>query len=334
MNRIAAGMSAALSRRRFLSAASLSALGVALAPHGTKAAEASRADGKGACGATAFAFDSRGVLRLTVPGLTSEVRVCLASDTHLALHDARDAAYADNYARMAQWPGKPSAFAGMLAKARENHTDLVALTGDIVSFPTLANVEFVAGELEKCGLEWLYTAGNHDWHFEGDGGTDAEQRAAWTKRRLAPLYRGADPLMSVKVVKGVRFVAIDNSVYHITPAQLAFWRTEVAKGDPTVLLMHVPLWVEGFGVYTCGNPNWGTATDAIWQIERRQPWAARQSAESFALREAVLSAPNLVAVFTGHIHRGLQAVERGKFLFTVPCNREGVCWDVRLVPPA
>ena len=65
-------------------------------------------------------------------------------------------------------------------------------------------------------------------------------------------------------------------------------------------------------------------------VERREKWAERQSPESFALREDVLSTPNLVAVFTGHIHRGLVASERGKPLFSVPCSNKGFFWDVRI----
>ncbi len=282
-------------------------------------------------GASGYALDTKGTLRISVPGLKDEVRVCWASDTHLALHDSHDDAYSGHYARMAKWPGSTEGFSRMLDAAKTDKADLVALTGDTISFPTLSNVEFVARELGKCGVEWMYTAGNHDWHFEGDSGSDAEQRATWIERRLQPLYQKvSNPLMYSKVVKGVRFVAIDNSIYHITAEQLAFWRREVATGDPIVLLMHVPLWVEGFGICTCGNPSWGAASDPYWQIERREKWSARQSDEAFALREAVLDAPNLVAVFTGHIHRGLNACERGKFLFSIPQNNKGLFWNVRI----
>jgi len=282
-------------------------------------------------GAAGYALDPNRRLRITVPGLGGEVRVFWASDTHLGLHDDRDDAYVGNYARMAQWPGSKDGFSAFLDKAKAGNADLVALTGDIISFPTLANVEFAASALENCGVDWIYTAGNHDWHFEGDEGSDAEQRSSWTKKRLMRMYpSGADPLMYSKVVKGVRFVAIDNSIYHITEAQLEFWRHEVAKGDPVVLLMHIPLWVDGFDIDTCGNPAWGAAADKYWQVERRRKWAERQSPETFALRREVLSAPNLVAVFTGHIHRGLTASEQGKFLFTIPYNAKGFYRDVRI----
>jgi len=280
----------------------------------------------------AYSLDTKGTLRLFVPGMKESVRVFHASDTHLALHDSRDDAYAGNYARMAKWPGSTKAFSDTLAKAAAAKADLIALTGDIISFPTLANVEFVSRELEKSGLDWMYTAGNHDWHFEGVPGSDREQRAEWAPKRLAPLYRGANPLMSSKVVKGVRFVAIDDSIYHISEEQLAFWRAEAAKGEPVVLMMHIPIWAEGFGIYTCAGPSWGAATDKIWEIERREKWAERQSRESFALREDVLRTPNLVAVLTGHIHRGLNACVRGKHLFSIPQNNKGFHWDITIGP--
>ena len=283
-------------------------------------------------GSVDFSIDlQRSGLRLAVPGFEGEVRVCLVADPHLALRDARDAAHRDFCSRMAQWPGSPKAFSAILARARTGKSDLVALVGDIISFPTLANVEFVARELEKCGVDWMYTAGNHDWDFEGDAGSDAEKRERWIARRLGPLYRGAAPLMSSKVVKGVRFVAIDNSTYNVTPEQLAFWRKEAAKPEPVVLLMHIPLWFEGFGVCTCGNQSWGAATDRAWRIERRERWAERQSRETFEFREAVLSARNLVAVFTGHEHRWLFAGERGRLFLSIPKSAQGFSLDVRFV---
>ena len=219
----------------------------------------------------------------------------------------------------------------MLAKAKSAQADLVVLTGDIISFPTLANVEFAAEELRKSGLDWIYTAGNHDWHFEGVPGSDAAQREEWIPKRLMPLYGAdVDPLAYSKVVKGIRFVAIDNSIYHVTERQLAFWRSEIAKGDPTVLLMHIPLWMDGFEICTCGNPNWGAAADRIWEIERREKWAERQSAESFALRSDVLEAPNLIAVLTGHLHRWMSASHNGRLMFSAPHGKDGFACDIRI----
>lgn len=136
--------------------------------------------------------------------------------------------------------------------------------------------------------------------------------------------------MSSRVVKGVRFVAIDNSIYHVSEAQLAFWKAEAAKGDPVVLFMHVPLWLPGWGLFTCGNPDWGAARDPYAAVERRETWAPRQTPSTFAFRDAVLATPNLVGVFTGHEHTLMVGAERGKFLFSVPSNRDGAFLDVSL----
>jgi len=278
-----------------------------------------------------FALSPEGGVRLSVPGLAEPVRILVAGDTHLALHDERDDAFRDNYARMGRFGGSKEKFEKMLAKAKADKVDLVCLVGDTISFPTLANVEYVERTMRASGLRWFYTAGNHDWHFEGLPGSDAAQRAEWTEKRLKPLYQGAHPLYSSVVVKGVRFVTIDNSIYHVSEEQLAFWKAEAAKGDPVVLLMHVPIWIEGMGLFTCGCPTWGAATDPYWKIERREQWATKQSPSTFAFRDAVLATPNLVGVFAGHVHRTSAAhTPEDQLLFTVPSNQDGSAFDVVL----
>ena len=273
---------------------------------------------------------SDGTFRVSGLGLPEPLRVFVIGDTHMAEHDARDAAYADNYARVAQWPTPPKVLADALARAKAAKADLVLLAGDIISCPTLKNVETLTRLLDESGLKWRYVAGNHDWHFEGLPGSDEAQRAEWIPKRLAPLYHGEDPFCHSCVVKGVRFVAIDNSIYHVNARQLAFWKQEAAKGDPLVLFMHIPLhlpewsgpqWEGSLELFSCGSPVWGAKTDPYWQIERRERWAERQSETTFAFRDAVLSTPNLAAVFTGHIHETLVGFHNGKGFFSVAKTR-------------
>lgn len=275
-----------------------------------------------------YAFTAGERLRLAWPGCPLPVRLWVIGDTHFALHDDRDAAYADQYARMAQWPAEKEPFEAMLAKARKERPDILVLVGDNISFPTIANVEYLKSALDDCGLPWIYVAGNHDWHFEGDTGSDLEQRAHWIEKRLKPLYQGTDPLMASCVVKGVRLVMIDNSAYHVLPEQLAFYRSEAKKGDPVCLFTHIPLWQPGWDVCTCGCPSWGAATDPYWQIERRERWAARLMPSTFEFREAVLSTSNLVGAFAGHVHALQVARQSGQNFFTAPSNKQGAYLDV------
>lgn len=254
-----------------------------------------------------FWYNASSGLHIPCDGLERPLRVWQVSDSHLNLRDSRDDEYKDFYARMGgEWnPGLTAreAFERILEKAKGERPDLLLVTGDLISFPTLKNVEFAVERLDACGVPWLYTAGNHDWHFEGDSGSDAEQRERWIEKRLLPLYKGEDPMAYAKTVGGVRFLMIDNSTYNVDERQLEFFRAETAKGGPCVLAMHIPFWHRGWGVFTCACPDWGADTDKYWQIERRQRWAERQDDTTFEFRRATDEAEGLVAVLAGHLHK-------------------------------
>jgi hypothetical protein len=227
----------------------------------------------------------------------------------------------------------PDGFEYALAEAKKMKVDFLALVGDIVSFPSEAGVEYVRRRLDESGLDWMYISGNHDWHYEGLPGTEMALRAEWTKKRLAPLYQGADPMMASRVVKGIRFVFIDNSLYEILPEQLAFWKQEAAKGEPVALMMHIPLYMPGYGPREagCAHPEWGAKVDPHWQIERRPQWPeAGHTQTTFAFREAVFSTPNLLGVFVGHVHRHFFAFDRGHVQCAVAANADGSFFDVRV----
>ena len=260
-------------------------------------------------------------LRFTMPSYKGQCRFMVVGDSHLSIDDARGEPFSQYSGRMAKpyrsalhfRTGRPIAspdgFEYALAEAKKMKVDFLALVGDIVSFPSEAGVEYVRRRLDESGLDWMYISGNHDWHYEGLPGTEMALRAEWTKKRLAPLYQGADPMMASRVVKGIRFVFIDNSLYEILPEQLAFWRQEAAKGEPVALMMHIPL----------------------WQIERRPQWpAAGHTQTTFAFREAVFSTPNLLGVFVGHVHRHFFAFDRGHVQCAVAANADGSFFDVRV----
>lgn len=273
-------------------------------------------------------FNGRNGVHVAGIGLAKPIKIAVISDTHFGMYDERDAQYADFYKRMSQpperWPQKKVAFEKMLSDAKKEHSDAVLLLGDIISFPTLANVEYMQEQLTASGLDYLYISGNHDWHFEGDEGSDLEQRVRWTEKRLKPFYRGENPLMYAKKIGGVRLVMIDNSAYHVLPEQLAFWKREAVKGDPIVLAMHIPFWAPGYGYTTCAAPGWGAKVDPYWKIERRQIWAEKLMPSTYEFRDAVFSTPNLVAVFAGHEHRLMFSNDRGKMQIVTPLNNLNV----------
>lgn len=254
--------------------------------------------------------------RYAVPGLARPGNVLFISDTHLWRTDEREDAYRKYSDRMAgaynqtqhfvtkntTYPEE--AFETSLAYARENEIDLIILGGDIFSFPSEAAIEWALDKLEASGLPYVYTAGNHDWHYEGMPGPVAELRKEWSAKRLSPLYQGDDPLMTYRDASGVRFIVLDNSTYEITPEQLEFFRMHTQSGGPCFLVVHIPLYTPGRPVsFGCGHPEWGAASDRIHEIERRERWPEQgHSPTTLAFHEAVFQTPNLLGILAGHIH--------------------------------
>lgn len=109
------------------------------------------------------------------------------------------------------------------------------MIGDVFSFPSEVAIEWVLAKLKKTGIPYIYIVGNHDWHYEGMGGSLEALRGRWIEKRLLPLYQGNNPLMAAYDIKGIRFLAIDNSTYQINDAQLAFFKEQVEGGKSSKL---------------------------------------------------------------------------------------------------
>lgn len=295
-----------MDRRAFISSASLASLAVSTSPLTGGATDTLPHD-----------FSLTGPrLRYTVPGLAQPSNVLFIADTHLWQADEREEPYRQYSGRMAgayhrtehfltKAPTTPmESFEASLQYGLEQKVDLVILGGDIFSYPSEAAIEWAVSRLEASGLPYVYTAGNHDWHYEGMEGPVATLRQEWSAKRLQPLYRSDDPLMAYRDVNGVRFIVLDNSTYEIQPEQLNFFRAHTKSGMPCFLAVHIPLYAPGRPVsFGCGHPEWGAATDRIYEIERRERWReSGHTPTTLAFHEAVFSMPNLLGILAGHIH--------------------------------
>ncbi|WP_299537535.1 metallophosphoesterase [Ulvibacterium sp.] len=274
------------------------------------------------------------------------MKVVHIADTHLFTDDERGIPYQQYSGRMAKAYNETfhfktgektepkEAFAKTLAYAKEINADLITLIGDIFSFPSEVAIEWVVSKLEETGIPHIYTAGNHDWHYEGMEGPLESLRDTWIRKRLLPLYQGNHPLMAAYDIKGIRFLAIDNSTYQINEEQLAFFKEHLASGMPFVLLVHIPLYAPGKGVgFGCGNPDWGAKTDGNFELERRPKWPEEGHTQTtFEFHKKVFSAPNLMGIFSGHIHRNSIEILKGKPQIVADDNASGGYLDIDFLP--
>lgn len=261
------------------------------------------------------------------PLLRETARILLIGDHHAGVTDEREKPYEGYSARMAQYsPPDMAELEKMLRRGAEEKFDLILLLGDILSFPSEAGAERLAELIRNSPVPVLFTAGNHDWHYEGLPGSDRVLRQEWTAKRLMPLYRGRDPLCYAYSLRGMEVVMMDNSVYEILPGQLDFMRAILTKGKPVLLGCHIPLYLPGAkrdaANYGCGHPGWGGASDPCWQIERRERWHEEGPCpETFAFHREVFEAPNLLGIAAGHTHVFRADTFRDKFQLTVSMHR-------------
>lgn len=274
------------------------------------------------------------------------IKIVHIADTHLFRDDERGVPYKMYSGRMAkaynqtrhfktdELTNPELAFEAALNFAKESQADLITLIGDIFSFPSEAAIEWVTAKLKEVNIPYIYVAGNHDWHYEGMEGTLEDLRDKWIKERLLPLYQGNHPLMAAYDLKGIRFLAIDNSTYQINEDQLAFFKKQVASNVPLVLLVHIPMYAPGKSIgFGCGNPDWGASSDRNHELEGRLKWPeAGHTKTTFDFHRAVFSAPNLLGIFAGHIHRFSVESIKGKPQIVTDDNASGGYLDVDFLP--
>lgn len=271
---------------------------------------------------------------IKVETLKKPLKVLQISDTHISLNSEADKKFDEYRLRMGRAyqsvkhykTGEPTTpadcFKELMQLALKEKVDLIALSGDMVNYPSETDVTFVLNEVKATGIPHIYVAGNHDWHYEGMKGTANVLRDEWCKKILKPLYTG-DIYNSSTIIGGINFVMIDNSTYQVNQEQLAFYKQQTKRPEPIALFVHIPLYVPGMKI-CCGHPEWGADVDKNFELERRERWPKEgNSASTIAFVSEVAKTSNLIAVFCGHIHRFEISQSENMFQYTAMTGLNG-----------
>lgn len=188
--------------------------------------------------------------------------------------------------------------------------------------------------MNESTIDWVYTAGNHDWHYEGEPGKADEQRDKWEEASLNPLYQGANPLYSSKQLHGINFLFIDNSTNEVNDDQLSFLKNELKKELPIVLSVHIPFYIPGHTIdYGCGNPNWNKENDIYYEIERREPWPEKgHHKATIEFTKLALENPNIIGIYAGHSHEKIVDCVNNRLQYVVGANYNGSDVMIHFIP--
>jgi len=269
--------------------------------------------------------------------LKDSLKVLQLTDSHISYHLEGDTLYKSGghehmrnaYQKSTTLDGRISTpiacFDSLLDVAVEMRYDLIVLTGDIVNYPSESSVNYVLRKLEETGIPFIYTAGNHDWDY-GIPGERLSLRKEWTEKVLLPLYLGKDWLISSTVVSGINFIAFDNSVAYAQKEQVEFFRKQIDKGLPIVVLCHIPLYEIPSDDYwsTFGHPGfdsmyWSSMTEEIKTYY--EPVINNPSSNE--LLELLSDSGNVIAVLTGHHHGNKVQATSGYVQYTTHAAFQG-----------
>ena len=194
----------------------------------------------------------------TVPvkGLKREFRILHVTDLHASALDEAEKTAMEPVRRDYIPPrqglfggGRPypseAALPALMGYGEEISADLVLMTGDIIDFPSEANLTLLKTCVDACKVPVLYITGNHDWSYADDYHTE---NAAATYLTRVDAISGAADHAAVYEDDNVLVCAVDSSPDRIRKETLEAYLTAArrakAYGKALILALHVPVHAE------------------------------------------------------------------------------------------
>ncbi len=118
------------------------------------------------------------------------------------------------------------------------------------------------------------------------------------------MYQGKDWLISSTVVGGINFIALDNSVEYAQKEQVEFFKNQIERGLPIIVLCHIPVYgppsdfIATFGHPGMDSISWSNQTEKVKTYYE----PVFNNPHSNELLDILQSSGIVVAVLTGHSH--------------------------------
>lgn len=238
---------------------------------------------------------------IVIEGLNGEYEFLYLTDTHMIVQDEADSQQVKEnaqarYEEFRNREGVPSAeqFGNWMAYANEEALDGVLLGGDIIDYPSEANIQHLKQNLDTLQMPYVYTLGNHDWTYPWEYMT---LTGLETYLPMLDEFMEGNSAVHSRDYGEFVVVAVDNSGNQINDAAMAECERILEEGKPVILMLHVPIVTQSVlgrakevwsGGVVLGAGNYG----GIYPNETSQKFMDMITAEDSPV----------AAVLAGHVH--------------------------------
>jgi len=238
---------------------------------------------------------------LVLPEITGDYSFLFLSDTHMiTLDGTEDEQVTENALprtglfKDAQGTESCKNFPVWMEYANETDMDMVLLGGDIIDFPSEANLRLLTENLESLQMPYAYTLGNHDWTYPWEYMTAAGREQY---RPLFAPFTEENPAAHMIEYEELVILCVDNSSNQVEAEALPVTEEALSIGKPVIVMLHVP-----FSTKTLIEK-----AAAVWSspvsIGMADKGGIFPDANTLAFQEKILAADSpVVCVLAGHVH--------------------------------
>ena len=238
---------------------------------------------------------------LTVSGLTKDYTFLYLSDTHMITLDGNESDQITENALgriqlFADTEGVTSAdrFPEWIDYANEKEVNMMLFGGDIIDFPSDANLKLLKENIYKLKMPYVYTLGNHDWTYPWDYMT---AKGRETYRPLFDAFTNNSPAASITEYEELVILSVDNSSNQIDPEALTVVDEALSLQKPVIVIAHVPFSTDS--LLEKAKTVWNSPVS----IGMADKGGIFPDANTLAFQEKILADDSPVfCVLSGHVH--------------------------------
>lgn len=182
---------------------------------------------------------------IIIPGLENEYKFLFVADSHIIVTDENDSQEILENANPRQSffvneNGIKSAelFSYWIEYANTYEVDAFLMGGDIIDYPSSANINCLKANLNQLDMPYLYTLGNHDWNYPWEYMTETSKN---TLRPLFNQFMNDNTELQTIEYDDLIIMGVDDSTNQVDADSIDEIEDILKIGKPVIIMLHVPI---------------------------------------------------------------------------------------------